>query len=142
MSEFAETLGTQQSTISRYEGGKLVPSKSILILLYLLAVDDERPEIADALGIPTASKLEKTFLSAHQQLDALKSLSVDLARSDEGQTLKAKFAEDAVAVVNAGELDPVLVELMELLRSHPQNHDLKIALSSMLPYFRFCAKSD
>jgi len=42
MVEFAGMIGRQQSTISRYEAGKLVPGCAVLILLLQLAQDAER----------------------------------------------------------------------------------------------------
>jgi transcriptional regulator with XRE-family HTH domain len=143
MAEFAETLGTQQSTISRYEAGQLLPNKSVLILLYLLAEDDERSTISEALGINDPKILEEKFSNAKAQLEVLKHTQQTTAqRSGSTDEVGANFANEAAAIISAGAIDPVLVELLILLRAHSASKPLRQALSSMLPYFRYCARSD
>jgi len=111
MAEFAEVLGTQQSTISRYESGQLVPSKSVLILLFLIARAREREALAKAIGS-----------------------TVNRLRSEEGQSRTTGREEFSGA-------DPVIRDFVNLLHDNPENDALKDALRSMLPYFRFCARS-
>lgn len=49
--EFAEAIGATNPTVSRYETGKLRPSRSMLLLLYAFAeTAEERRPIVDALG--------------------------------------------------------------------------------------------
>ena len=47
---FADLIGTDQSTVSRYEANQVVPSRTVLILLLLLASEEERPAIREAMG--------------------------------------------------------------------------------------------
>lgn len=53
MAEFARVLGIDQGTISKYESGKVVPRRSVLLLLLPLTVEgtEEREVILNALGI-------------------------------------------------------------------------------------------
>ena len=51
MVEFAALIGAKQSTVSRYESGKLVPGRPSLLLLLQLAAGHERWPILGALGV-------------------------------------------------------------------------------------------
>jgi transcriptional regulator with XRE-family HTH domain len=51
MVEFAGTIGAKQSTVSRYESGKLVPGRPVLLLLLQLAEANEKRPILEALGV-------------------------------------------------------------------------------------------
>lgn len=49
--EFARELGVRHSAVSRYEAGKLSPSRSIMLLLLQLAeTDEEKQPLREALG--------------------------------------------------------------------------------------------
>ncbi|MEN6535951.1 MAG: helix-turn-helix transcriptional regulator [Bryobacteraceae bacterium] len=51
MVEFAEIIGAKQSTVSRYEAGKLIPGRPVLLLLLQLAKGNESGPVLDALGV-------------------------------------------------------------------------------------------
>lgn len=51
MTAFAERIGAGQSTVSRYESGKMLPSRSVLMLLLGHAEGDEREPILRELGL-------------------------------------------------------------------------------------------
>ncbi len=51
MVQFAEIIGAKQSTVSRYEAGKLIPGRPVLLLLLQLAKGSERDPVLDALGV-------------------------------------------------------------------------------------------
>lgn len=55
MAQFADMIGCRQSTVSRYESGKLIPGRTVLILLLQYAQASERPPILDALGVSRAA---------------------------------------------------------------------------------------
>lgn len=132
MAEFAETLGTQQSTISRYESGQVAPSGSTLILLYLLAVEEERSVFAEALGVEDATKLERKYGAVKKQLD-------DLKRSRTASRPAVEFAELAAVIADSGDVDESAVELLRLLSEHGKGKPLRKAIAVMLPYFRYTA---
>ena len=50
MASFAVLLGVSQSAISRYESGKIIPSKPVLQHLFALAQGVEKISIARAIG--------------------------------------------------------------------------------------------
>ena len=131
MTEFAESLGTDQSTISRYESGQLVPSKTVLILLFLLACEEERGAIRDAMGDVS----EASLLARYGRVeDELKGLPKHFDAS------RLQFAEESAAIVSSKEpIEPALAELLKLYRAHARNRKLRQALAQMLPYFEFVA---
>lgn len=131
MTEFAESLGTDQSTISRYESGHVVPSKTVLILLFLLAAGTERDPIRQAMGEMSEAALLAHYKGAEE---TLKRLPKGSDRS------RAEFAETSVALVSSEEpIEPALVELLRLFHTHARNRKLRQILGQMLPYFQFVA---
>lgn len=54
MVQFAKGLGTDQSMISRYESNKVVPSKSMALLIASVAEPSERAELLKLIGIREA----------------------------------------------------------------------------------------
>jgi transcriptional regulator with XRE-family HTH domain len=129
MVQFAESLGTEQSTVSRYEAGQLVPSKTILILLYVLASGENREAILEALGA-SGPAIENRYRSAEETLKKLPR-NADLTVLD--------FAEESAALVQSGEVDPALVNLVKLWRGSAGNRRLRRVVAGMLPYFEFIA---
>ena len=129
MVQFAESLGTEQSTISRYEAGQLVPSKTVLILLYVLASGDNREAILEALGA-SATAIRERYRGAEETLMKLPSNT---------DTTIVEFAEESAALVRSREVDPELLDLVKLWRKHNGNRKLRRAIAGMLPYFEFIA---
>jgi transcriptional regulator with XRE-family HTH domain len=62
--DFAHVLGVQPSTVSRYESGKLQPSRTILLLLWDMATEIERSIIEPSMGGRPSTKavLEATLV--------------------------------------------------------------------------------
>lgn len=131
MTEFADSLGTDQSTISRYESGQVVPSRTVLILLFLLASGAERDAIREAMGDVGEASLMARYRHAEEALKLLPKRT-DVSR--------VEFAEESAAIISSKEpIDPVLVELLKLFRGHGRNRKLRQAVAQMLPYFEFVA---
>jgi hypothetical protein len=142
MAEFADTLGTQQSTVSRYEADQLVPSRSILILLFLLAEGDDRRALSDALGLRDPKTLQAKFAAAKEQLDSIKRARRPSKKQSGTSEDAITFANEAAAIATLGEpIDGALIEFLRLWRAHPESKQLQKALATMLPYFRFSATS-
>jgi len=128
MAEFAELIGTDQSTISRYEAGQIEPSRTVWILLFLLASSDEREAIIEAMGDVSEASLASRYQNAQESLKLLKPKKSDLNRM--------KFAEASTTIVASKEsIDVALVQVLEL---YP-NKKFRQALAAMLPYFEFVA---
>lgn len=131
MTEFAELLGTDQSSISRYESGQVVPSKSVLILLFLLASEVERVALHEAMGEVSEAVLLSRYRSAEE---ALKRLPKGTDRS------RVQFVDESVAMLTSKEpIEPAVVQLLMLFRTHARNRKLRQAVAQMLPYFEFVA---
>jgi transcriptional regulator with XRE-family HTH domain len=131
MTEFAESLGTDQSTISRYESGQVVPSKTVLILLFLLASGTEREPILEAMGEVSDASLLSRYKGADEALKRLPKPT---------DTSRVQFAEESAAMIASKEpIEPALVQLLKLCRSHAGNRKLRQAVVQMLPYFEFVA---
>jgi transcriptional regulator with XRE-family HTH domain len=110
MAEFAETLGSDQSTISRYESGQLIPSRTVLILLYLLSSGTEREAIEELLGSAKAETLQHY-----------------------------RNAEAELRKIPKGGEEPPFLDLLNLLRDNAGNRKLRAAVAQMLPYLEFIA---
>jgi transcriptional regulator with XRE-family HTH domain len=63
MVDFARLLGVDQSSISRWEAGKTIPSRPALLHYLRLSVGDERTAILKALKWTGASQEEQDWLS-------------------------------------------------------------------------------
>lgn len=132
MNEFAESLGTDQSTISRYESGRVVPSRTVLILLFLLASSHERDVIREAMGEFSEGALLARYKGAEELLKRLPKGS---------DTSRAEFAEASAALISSKEpIESALVEVLQLFGRHGRNQKLRQAVAQMLPYFKFVAE--
>jgi len=136
MVEFAGLIGCKQSTVSRYESGKLVPGRSVLILLLQLAQGSERTPVLNALGVTRAAAAGWTEPSLVQ---ALKTFDDQLEQARAGGARRAPsasvaaFARAAKKILLAGkEVDPSLVSIVELWATHHGN-------PKALPHFRHVA---
>ena len=130
MAEFAEMIGCKQSTISRYEAGRLTPSRAVLILLLQLAKGADREIILESLGVDRSTRSE---WSERDLLDALKTFEDYLAipgkqakRARGNQPAPASrlaaFAKAAKQVLlERPEPDPALVTILEHWIRHRAN---------------------
>ena len=110
-----------------------MPSKTVLILLFLLASEEERSAILEAIGDVNESLLTSRYGNAE---DSLKKFLA--GRHSPSNLNRVEFAEESAAIVASKEpIESVLVELLKLFRSHAGNRKLLQALIHMLPYFEF-----
>lgn len=118
MVQFAERLGLTQGSVSRYEAGKLQPSRSILLLLLQLAEGDEREPILEALGeVPSEMQLWEADLNRRVD-EARKELSEFFAKMEGGQRARERFFDLAMEIVRSGRTPLPLIRAMELWRDH------------------------
>lgn len=129
MSEFADMIGCRQSTVSRYEAGKLVPSRTVLLLLLQLAEGPEKQPLLAALGVPGSAAqgwIPSDLADALRTFDSYLSTaggSADLTCSGaaRGRTL-ARFAGLSAQIVSEGrEIEPALAVVLELWLKHRAN---------------------
>lgn len=126
MVEFAEMIGCRQSTVSRYESGKLVPGRSVLILLLQLAQKAERGPLLDALGV---SRSVATGWAERDLIGALKTFEeyLDLSSASVGCRAQgparegslASFARAAKRIILEGApVEPALVDILDHWIAH------------------------
>jgi transcriptional regulator with XRE-family HTH domain len=131
MAEFAETIGCRQSTVSRYESGKLTPGRSVLILLLQLAQGRERQPILDALQVDRslASGWNETDL-----VDALKTFEDYLETSPapgKSRETRPKYASALAAfakaakriVLKGSDVEPALIDILHHWINHAENRN-------------------
>jgi transcriptional regulator with XRE-family HTH domain len=130
MAEFAEMIGCKQGTVSRYEAGRLTPSRAVLILLLQLAKGADREIILGSLGVDRSTRSE---WSERDLLDALKTFEDYLAipgkqakRARGNQPVPASplaaFAKAAKRILlERPEPDPALVTILEHWLGHRAN---------------------
>jgi transcriptional regulator with XRE-family HTH domain len=136
MTEFAELIGADQSTISRYESGQVLPSKTVLILLFLLAEEEERAVIADATGGVDLSALKARLTNSEEILRAVARNRSSARKKSGAEEVRTLMAEESASLVSSGKpIEPALVAMLRLFREHGNNKRLRKSLVQMLPYF-------
>jgi transcriptional regulator with XRE-family HTH domain len=117
MVEFAQIIGTDQSTISKYESGKVPPSDTVLILLLLLARGDERAPLLKALGIGDDAEIQAIYQGAIDSLLEYDRLAARVRAKSEREGGLRKFVKEASSIAAAGvSLDPAVGEVLELIQ--------------------------
>ena len=130
MAEFAEMIGCRQSTISRYESGRLTPSRTVLLLLLQLAKGADREVLLNSLGVECATRSD---WNERDLLDALKTFEDYLAiardQAGRGHGTRAGPGSPLVAFARAAkqvllerpEPDPALVAVLNHWIGHRKN---------------------
>ena len=117
MVQFAELIGCKQSTVSRYESGKLVPGRSVLILLLQLARGAERQPVLDALGVTGKSPAgwgERQLATALRTFEDYLEVSGPVRPPGAPAASLTQFARAAKRIVLAGQpVDPALVSILQ-----------------------------
>lgn len=114
MVQFGERLGTDNSVISKYEAAKVMPSRSMLLLLLPLAEGEERRPILDALGLEesdTAGLDQATVQTALESFEAyLKAGGTGRGSKDRN---RQAFADLARQVIELRHFEPALNGILE-----------------------------
>lgn len=130
MAEFAGMIGCKQSTVSRYESGRLLPSRAVLMLLLQLAKGADKEVILGSLGVDRPIRSD---WNERELLDALKTFEDYLATSG-GQAKRGhgtppgaasplvEFARAAKQIMlERPEPDPALVGILHHWIKHGSN---------------------
>lgn len=135
MVEFARLVGSDHSSVSRYESGQIVPGKTMLILILLLAQGDEKPPLLKALGMRDDGETQQAFEGALESLleyERLATRSRSRSAKDTGLT---EFVKEAVAIANARlSLDPAVAEVLRRLRASNANRRVQAHFRNFLVY--------
>jgi transcriptional regulator with XRE-family HTH domain len=133
MVEFARIIGTDHSTVSKYESGKVPPSSSMLILLLLLARGDERAPLLKALGIGDDAELQAVYQGAVDSLLEYDRLAARAHSKSEKEEGLRKFVKEASAIV-ASEipLDPAVAEVLGLIQVPEAGQKIQAHLRTLL----------
>lgn len=140
MVEFAETIGAKQSTVSRYESGKLVPGRPVLLLLLQLAEGNERWPILGALGVDRGSaegwnelRLIRALRTFERYLEASRSQRGNQEAGFAPQSALEAFAETAKKIIlECQDLDPSVLSILDQWLKHGKNPEA-------LEFFRHAA---
>ena len=125
MVEFGDLIGIDHSTISRYESGTVEPSRTVWMLLFLLASKDEREAILESMG-----DVSEATLSHLQNAEPLK-------LSERPDPNRKEFAEASAKLIASKE--PIEPSLTKLVKLYP-NKKVRQHLAQIIPYFEFLAK--
>jgi len=135
MVKFGRLIGSDHTSVSRYESDQIVPGKPILILLLLLAQGDEKPPLVKALGLRDDDEIQQAFeggLASLMEYERLVAQSRSKSCKDAGLT---EFVEEAAAIANARlSLDPVVAEVLRRLRVSNANRKVQTHLRNFLIY--------
>jgi len=135
MVEFASLIGATDSTISKYESGRLVPSKTVLILLFLLADESEKSTLKEALGVWDEKKSQASFPAAEAKLTELLKTLRKSRNSSAQDRARIEFVKEALALLAARTpIDPAAVEILGFLRTHAASRKLHTSLAQILTY--------
>jgi transcriptional regulator with XRE-family HTH domain len=135
MVEFARLVGSDHTSVSRYESGQIVPGKPILILLLLLAQGDEKPPLVKALGLRDDDETQRGFegaLASLLEYERQAARSRGKARKDAGLT---EFVKEAAAIANARlSVDPAVAEVLRRLRESKADRKMQTQFRNFLIY--------
>lgn len=122
MASFAARLGVTHPAVSGYESGKIAPSRSMLLLILPLAEGKERPAILQALGLETS---DVEGLSSDEVQDALVEFEryLEAGGTGRGERVadKRRFADLARQVLEADEIEPALLGILQKWITHRGN---------------------
>lgn len=135
MAEFGQRLGADHSIVSKYESGKVAPSRSMLLLILPLAKGRERSAILQALGLE-ASDVEG--LSADEVQDALVEFEryLEAGGTGRGERVadKRRFADLARQVLDADEIEPALLGILQKWVTHRGNRKARRVFKNLDVY--------
>jgi transcriptional regulator with XRE-family HTH domain len=118
MVEFARLVGSDHSSVSRYESGQIVPGKTMLILLLLLAQGDEKTPLLKTLGLRDDAETQQAFEGALESLVEYERLATRSGSRSAKDAGLAEFVKEAAAIAAARlSLDPVVADILRLLRT-------------------------
>lgn len=122
MVEFARLVGSDHSSVSRYESGQIVPGKTMLILLLLLAKSEEKAPLLKALGLRDEAETQQVFAGALESLVECERLAANSRSRSAKDAGLAEFVKEAAAIAAARlPLDPVVADVLRRLRSSKAN---------------------
>jgi transcriptional regulator with XRE-family HTH domain len=140
MVEFARLIGSSHSTVSGYESGTVRPSKSMLILLLLLAKGDEKKPLLTALGVDDDAQIQRTFEGALDTILEYERASVRSRKSAAKDAGLREFAKEAAAVISSGvPLDPSVAEVLRRLRAQGSSRQIQARFRTFLAYLDIAA---
>jgi len=133
MVEFGRLVGTDHSSVSRYESGQIVPGTAVLILLLLLAQGDEKAPLLKALGLHDDAEIQQVFRGAVESLVEYERLAARSRSRSKKDTGLAEFVKEAAAIAAAGlSLDPALADILRLVRTSKASPKIQAHFRTMM----------
>ncbi len=135
MVEFAPLVGADHSSVSRYESGKIVPGKAVLILLLLLAQGDEKEPLLKALGLRDDPEIQQLFRGALESLVEYERLAMRSRRRSKKDAGLAEFVKEAAAIAAAGlSVDPVVADILRLIRTSKASPKIQAHFRTLMAF--------
>jgi hypothetical protein len=133
MARFGRLIGGDHTLVSRYEAGKTDPSKTVLILLMLLAQDDnEKTPILKALGVVDEAEFQAAYQDVEKKLRELEDLdtrSRKILKKDGG---RRDFVIEAIAIAESRiSLDPAIARILQRLRNPETSRKVQVLLRDL-----------
>ncbi len=118
---FARLVGTDQSTVSKYEAGKIAPSRSTLLNILRLAEGDaERNPILEALGVENPADLGMPQSEVDQAIEDFETYLKQGGSAANKDGSKKRFI-DLVRLTLDSEIDPAITGILAKWVKH--RHD-------------------
>jgi transcriptional regulator with XRE-family HTH domain len=115
---FARRIGVDQTTVSQYENGRVVPSKEVISRIYASAHGDRQQQkfLRGVLGKHVAGNMmaAEAFLDRQEVLQFL--ISRVPRESTGGRNVNARFAELTADLISDDDLDDSINQVLELWR--------------------------
>jgi transcriptional regulator with XRE-family HTH domain len=150
--EFAEILGSQQTSVSRYERNKVVPGIAILSKLHDLAPPEDKPAFADELrkqigtGIIETLGIESAELqgvTVKESIEELRPMIAGMAEIQEWNAMIASGRKDKAGLLWATstlaedhQIDESLIEILILCVQYRKQEGVESVFRAAAAFLR------
>jgi transcriptional regulator with XRE-family HTH domain len=140
---FAQSLGVDQTAVSHYETGRIVPSTDVLLILHGLASNREaQGSIRKALGSRVSrmsdSEMSDLLASIEKSPEAIPDMAIisrALKTLIERTTRYGRFLKEAQKLIESGlEVPPSLSDIVRLYREHGRSPKVRTLFQKALGY--------
>lgn len=135
--EFATQLGCSRNTVSRYEIGALMPSRSMALLMLTMAEGDEREPLLDTAGVKEAALkglTDDALREASQKLAIVEQRGligrVGLTTPEELEYAALRLRKSTVPV------EPALIEILDAWEEYGHLRGSRAIFRNALTYIR------
>ena len=131
--EFADLLGSQRNSISRYEANKVEPGLSILWRLHGIAEPDEKETFAAEIRKQVGTAILGREATVEATIDELRPIIQEMVQAEQLRSLNPGKREDVAGLLWAtfqlatseDRIDESLIEILRLWVSHRKSKGAK-----------------